>query len=190
LEVAVDKDEVLFDSEEKMEKAADHLRAEFAGLRGARATPGLVENIKVDYYGSPTAMKQLANIGIPEPTQLVLKPFDPGSLGDIEKAIQKSALGITPQNDGKLIRLIMPPLSEERRKQLVKRAKELTEAQRVAIRNVRRDANKLADQLVADGQIPEDDFEKLKTEIDNLTKTYTARVDKLLEDKTTELLEV
>lgn len=186
----MDKDELLFDSEEKMEKASEHLRSEFAGLRGARATPGLVDNIKVDYYGSPTPIKQLANIGIPEPTQLVIKPFDPSSLGEVEKAILKSALGITPQNDGKLIRLTMPPLSEERRKQLVKRAKELTEAQRVAIRNVRRDANKLADQLVADGKIPEDEFEKLKVEIDNLTKTYTARVDKLLDDKTKELLEV
>lgn len=184
------RDEVLFDTEEKMEKAADHLRSDFAGIRGARATPGLVDGIRVDYYGSPTPLKQLANVGIPEPTQLVIKPFDPTSLGDIEKAILKSALGITPQNDGKLIRLTMPPLSEERRKQLVKRAKELAEAQRVAIRNLRRDANKEADGLVADGKIPEDDFDKLKKEIDDLTKTYTAKVDKLLDDKTRELLEV
>lgn len=184
------RDECLFECEEKMEKAADHLKSEYAGLRGARATPGLVENIKVDYYGSPTSLRQLANIGIPEPTQLVIKPFDPGSLGDIEKAILKSQLGITPQNDGKLIRLVMPPLSEERRKQLVKRAKELAEAQRVSIRNVRRDANKQADELVASGEIPEDDFDKLKKEIEDLTKNYTARVDKLLEDKTKELLEV
>jgi len=184
------RDECLFNAEEKMEKAATHLASEFAGIRGARATPGLVENIKVNYYDSPTPLRQLANIGIPEPTQLVLKPFDPSSIGEIEKAILKSELGITPQNDGKLIRLIMPPLSEERRKQLVKRAKELSEAQRVAIRNVRRDANKEADQLVADGEIPEDDFEKLKKEIDDLTKTYTAKIDKLLDDKTKELLEV
>ncbi|MBI3723736.1 ribosome recycling factor [bacterium] len=183
-------DECLFDCEEKMEKASDHLRAEFAGIRGARATPGLVENIKVNYYGAPTPLKQLANIGIPEPTQILLKPFDPGSLGEIEKAILKSELGITPQNDGKLIRLSMPPLSEERRKQLVKRAKELTEAQRVAIRNVRRDANKMADQLLADAEVTEDEFEKLKTEVDNLTKTYTGKVDKLLDDKTKELMEV
>jgi ribosome recycling factor len=108
----------------------------------------------------------------------------------MEKAILKSELGITPQNDGKLIRLIMPPLSEERRKQLVKRAKELTEAQRVSLRNVRRDANKEADQLVADGEIPEDDFDKLKLEIDNLTKSYTTKLDKLLDDKTKELMEV
>jgi ribosome recycling factor len=184
------RDECVFNAEEKMEKASEHLRAEFAGIRGARATPGLVENIKVNYYGAPTPIKQLANIGIPEPTQLVLKPFDPGSIGEMEKAILKSELGITPQNDGKLIRLIMPPLSEERRRQLVKRAKELAEAQRIAIRNVRRDANKEADQLVADGEIPEDDFEKLKIEIDTLTKNYTVRVDKLLDDKTKELMEV
>jgi ribosome recycling factor len=184
------KDELLFETEEKMEKAADHLRQEFAGIRGARATPGLVEGIKVNYYGAPTPLKQLANIGIPEPTQIVIKPFDPSSLGEVEKAILKSELGITPQNDGKLIRLTMPPLSEERRKQLVKRAKELAEAQRVAIRNLRRDGNKAADGLVADGKIPEDDFEKLKEEIDALTKTYTGKVDKLLEDKTKELLEI
>jgi ribosome recycling factor len=184
------KDECLFNAEEKMEKAVEHLRGEFAGIRGARATPGLVENIKVNYYGAPTPVRQLANIGIPEPNQLVLKPFDPTALSEMEKAILKSELGITPQNDGKLIRLIMPPLSEERRKQLVKRAKELTEAQRVSLRNVRRDANKEADQLVADGEIPEDDFDKLKLEIDNLTKSYTTKLDKLLDDKTKELMEV
>src|SRR5580658_395528 len=184
------RDECLFNAEEKMEKAGEHLRAEFAGIRGARATPGLVENIKVNYYGAPTPIRQLANIGIPEPTQLVLKPFDPGSIGEMEKAILKSELGITPQNDGKLIRLIMPPLSEERRKQLVKRAKELTEAQRVSLRNVRRDANKEADTLVADGEIPEDEFDKIKLEIGALPKTYTATVDKGLDDKTKELLEV
>ena len=183
-------DECVFNAEEKMEKASSHLAGEFAGIRGARATPGLVENIKVNYYGAPTPIRQLANIGIPEPTQLVLKPFDPGSVSEMEKAILKSELGITPQNDGKIIRLIMPPLSEERRKQLVKRAKELAEAQRIAIRNVRRDANKEADQLVADGEIPEDTFEKLKVEIDTLTKNYTTKVDKLLDDKTKELMEV
>src|SRR5580704_34237 len=101
------KDECLFNAEEKMEKASDHLRAEFAGIRGSRATPGLVENIRVDYYGAATPIRQLANIGVPEPTQLVIKPFDPTALGEIEKAILKSALGITPQNDGKLIRLTM-----------------------------------------------------------------------------------
>jgi ribosome recycling factor len=183
-------DECLFDTEEKMEKCSEHLRSEFAGIRGARATPGLVENIRVNYYGAPTPIKQLANIGIPEPTQLVIKPFDPTSLGEVEKAILKSELGITPQNDGKLIRLTMPPLSEERRRQLVKRAKELAEAQRVAIRNVRRDANKAADAMVADGDVPEDAFEKLKTDIDAITKTYTTKVDRLLEDKTKELMEV
>jgi len=183
-------DDVLLDAEERMEKCVEHLKGEYRGIKSGRATPGLVEGIRVDYYGSPTPLKQLANIGAPEPNLLVIKPFDPSVLGDVEKAILKSDLGITPNNDGKIIRLPIPSLSEEQRKKYVKMAKDKAEAQRVAIRNVRRDANKAADGLKKDGDLPEDDADRLKGEIDDLTKKYTGEIDKLLESKTNELMEI
>lgn len=183
-------DDVVLEADDKMEKAADYLKQEYRGMRTGRANPGLIEHVKVDYYGSPTALKQLANILAPEPNLLVVKPFDPGSVGDIEKAILRSDVGITPSNDGKVVRLVIPPLSQERRKQLVKRAQELAEAQRIAIRNTRRDANKQADELVDSGELPEDNWNKLKDEIDDITKKYTKAVDDLLERKTAELMEV
>jgi ribosome recycling factor len=183
-------DDVLLEADEKMEKAVDHLKGEYRGMRTGRANPGLVEGVRVDYYGSPTPLKQLANILAPEPNLLVIKPFDPGSLGDIEKAILKSDLGITPSNDGKVIRLAIPPLSQERRKQLVKRAEELAEQQRIAIRNVRRDANKQADEIVDSGELPEDDWKKLKDEIDDQTKKYVKAIDDVLAKKKAELMEV
>ena len=183
-------DEVLLDAEERMEKCVEHLTGDYRGIKSGRATPGLVEGIRVDYYGSPTPLKQLANIGAPEPALLVIKPFDPSVIGDVEKAILKSDIGITPQGDGKLIRLPIPALSEEQRRKYVKMAKEKAEAQRVAIRNVRRDANKAADGLGKEGDLPEDDCERLKGEIDTLTKSYTAKIDELLDTKTKELMEV
>lgn len=189
-ETDVDKDEILLDSEERMEKCVEHLINDYRGIKSGRATPGLVEGIRVDYYGSPTPMKQLANIGAPEPALLVIKPFDPSVLGDVEKAILKSDIGITPQVDGKVIRLPVPSLSEEQRKKYVKLAKDKAEAQRVAIRNVRRDANKAADGLQKSKELPEDDCERLKGEIDDLTKKFTGKVDGLLDSKTKELLEV
>lgn len=180
------QDEVLFEAEERMEKCVEHLQNDLRGIKSGRATPGLVEGIKVDYYGSATPLKQLANIGAPEPALLVIKPFDPSVLGEVEKAILKSDIGITPQNDGKMIRLPVPSLSQEQRKKYVKLAKDKAEAQRVAIRNVRRDANKAADALKKD--IPEDDVEKLKGSIDDLTKNYTGKIDAELEGKTKELM--
>ena len=183
-------DDVILESEEKMEKSVDVLKTDYRGMRTGRAHPGLVEPLRVDYYGSPTPLRQLAQIMVPEANQLVIKAFDPGSLGDIEKAILKSELGITPQNDGKVIRLTIPPLSEQRRKQLVSQAKERAEAARISIRNVRRDANKSAEELVDSGEVGEDDFEKLKKDIDDLTKQYTKSVDDALAAKTQELMEV
>ncbi len=182
-------DEVLLDTEERMEKCVEHLSDDYRGIKSGRATPGLVEGIRVEYYGSPTPLKQLANIGAPEPALLVIKPFDPSAISEIEKAIQKSDIGITPMTDGKIIRLPVPSLSEEQRKKYVKLAKDKAEAQRVAIRNVRRDANKAADGLKNDG-LPEDDCDKLKGEIDDLTKSYTKKIDDALKAKTAELMEV
>lgn len=183
-------DDVLLDAEERMEKTIDVLKTDFRGMRTGRAHPGLVEPIRVEYYGSPTPLRQLAQIMVPESNQIMIKPFDPTGISDIEKAIQKSDLGITPQSDGKVIRLMVPPLSEQRRKQLVSQAKERSEAARVSIRNIRRDANKEADQLESDSEISEDELKRLKKEIDDLTKKYTSMVDTALEEKTTELMEV
>ncbi|MGE0713396.1 MAG: ribosome recycling factor [Planctomycetota bacterium] len=181
-------DDILLDAEERMEKCIEHLGADYKGIKSGRATPGLVEGIKVDYYGSPTPLKNLANIGAPEPAMLVIKPFDPSAISEIEKAILRSEIGITPMSDGKLIRLPVPPLSEEQRKKYVKLAKDKAEAQRVAIRNVRRDANKAADGLKKDEGLPEDVCEKLKGDVDELTKTYTKKIDDQLKQKTDELM--
>lgn len=184
-----ESDEILLETEESMEKAVDHLRMELRGIRTGRANPGLVENIRVEYYGSATPLKQIANIGVPDPTTLAIKPFDPSSAGDIEKAIQASNLGITPSSDGKIIRLNIPPLSEERRKQLVKMSKDYAEAQRVALRNVRREGNRRTDALKKDSGLPEDDAKRVKDEIETLTKKFVSQVDAILGAKTKELME-
>lgn len=182
--------DVVKDTKDRMGKCVEHLEGDLRGIKSGRATPGLVDSIRVDYYGSSTPLKQLANIGVPEPAMLVIKPFDAGIVGDIEKAILKSGIGITPQSDGKIIRLPVPSLSEEQRKKYVKLAKDKTEAQRVAIRNVRRDAIKAADTLCTDGKLPEDQAERLKKELEDLTKQFTKSVDQLLDAKTKELMEV
>src|ERR1043166_2145524 len=138
-------DDILFDAEEHMEKSVEHLRHELRGIRTGRASPALVENIKVDYYGAPTDIRNIAAISIPESTQILIKPFNPGDLRSIEKAINDSKLGLTPHSDGKQMRLILPPLSQERRLQLAGQCKALAEDVKVRIRNARRDANKLVD---------------------------------------------
>ena len=186
----MDYDEILLDAEERMDKGLEVLRAEFRTMRTGRAHPGLVEGVRVDYYGSPTPLKQIANVSAPEADLLVVKPFDPSSIADIEKGILKSDIGITPMNDGKLLRLKVPPLSEERRKQLVARAKEVAEETRVSIRNVRRDANRHADQAQKDGELSEDSQHGLKDEIQKLTKAKESAVDEELKRKTGELMEV
>jgi ribosome recycling factor len=183
-------DDILLETEDKMEKAVAHVAAEFNHIRTGRATPGLVDGIRVDYYGTPTPLKSLATVSVPEPRLIVIKPFDPGSLKEIEKAIQKSELGVTPASDGKLVRLNLPALSEEQRKKLAARCKELAEAARVSIRNIRRDSNKAADGAMADGAITEDQDVKLREEIQNLTKTYEGKIDDVLGRKTKEILEV
>lgn len=182
-------DETLLDVEERMEKAVDKLKHDLAGIRTGRANPGLVDSLRVEAYGSLTPIKQLASIGAPEPTQIVIRPFDPGTLKDIEKAILASGLGLTPMNDGKLIRLNVPPLSTETRRKLVGRIKELTEEAKVAIRNVRRDGNKQADQEEKDKVLSEDDCESLKEEIQELTKTFENRASELAKAKEQEVME-
>jgi len=181
----MDYDTILLETEERMEKALDVLKEKYRGMRTGRANVGLVDGIRVDYYGSPTPLKQLANISAPEADLLVIKPFDPSSLGEIEKSILKSDVGIHPANDGKIIRLQVPPLSQERRKQLAQRAKETAEEARVAIRNIRRDANKHADGISK--TMSEDDLKRLKEEIQALTKNHEDKIDAALETKTKEL---
>ncbi len=183
-------DDILLETEDKMEKAVAHVVSEFNHIRTGRATAGLVDGVRVDYYGSPTPLKQLASISVPEARLIVIKPFDPGSLKEIEKAIQRSELGVTPMSDGKLVRLAMPPLSEEQRKKLAARCKELAEAARVSVRNIRRDSNKAAEGALSDGDLTEDQDAKLKSEIQDLTKQYEGKVDEALAKKTKEIMEV
>ncbi len=183
-------EDILLEAEEKMEKAVEHLVHGFRGVRTGRASPGLVEDIRVDYYGSPTPLQHMASVSIPEPRLIMIKPFDQGTVKDVEKAIQASELGITPQSDGKIIRLAVPPLSEERRKQLVVLVKDKAEEGRVAIRNIRREANRHADAEKKDGNLSEDDCKRLHSDIDELTQRFEKQVDTNLGKKTTEILEV
>ncbi len=183
-------DDVLLEAEDKMDKAVAHLAEEFRGVRTGRASSGLVDHIRVEYYGSPTPLRQLANVGTPEPQMILIKPYDPSSLKDIERAILASDLGINPSNDGKVIRLAIPPLSEERRKQILHHAKDLTEAAKLAIRNIRRDANKVLDTEKKDGIIPEDEMFRGKDEVQKLTNEYEKKVEDLLKKKSDEIMQV
>lgn len=183
-------DDILLEAQDKMEKALEVLVTELKGIRTGRATPGLVENVRVEYYGSPTPLKQIAGISAPDPRLLIIKPFDPSSLADIEKAILKSDLGLNPSSDGKMLRLAVPPLSEERRKQLGKQAKEVSEKTKLTIRNVRRDAIKLGDDEEKDGTISEDDKFRLKDGIQELTEEHEKKCGEILEKKTKEIMEI
>ena len=165
-------EEILFDVEERMDKAIDVLKRALAGIRTGRANPGLVDTLRVDAYGSQVPMKQLASVGAPEPNQIIIRPYDPGTIKDIEKAIQASDLGFNPQSDGRIIRLNVPQLSTDVRRKMVARIKDLTEEAKVAVRNVRRDGNKMADQAEKDKELSEDDRDKIKDDIQELTKKY------------------
>ncbi len=182
-------DEILLEVEEKMEHDVEYLRKEFRGIRTGRASPGLVEHIKVDYYGSPTDLRQLASITTPEATLIVIKPFDPGSIKEIEKAIAGSNIGINPQSDGKVIRMVVPALSVERRHLISGQLKKFAEAARVAVRNARRDGNKDADHQEKSSEITEDDARLCKEEIQKLTDRYDADIEKLLAAKILEIEE-
>lgn len=183
-------EEILMSAEERMEGAVSHFASELAGLRSGRASPALVDKLVVTAYGTQTPLGQLGQIGCPEPRQILIKPYDPSILKDIEKAIQASDLGLNPNSDGKVIRLNLPPLSEERRKQLAKHVKDNGEKTNISIRNVRRDANKEADQAQTDKELTIDDNKRLHDEIQELTKTYEGKVKELVEKKTSELMEV
>jgi ribosome recycling factor len=183
-------EETLFETEEKMEKAVAVAKDEFAGIRTGRAHPAMFAKITAEYYGTPTPVNQLASFHIPEPRMVVVQPFDKSSLGAIEKAIRNSDLGVNPSNDGAIIRVIFPELSEERRREYVKIAHRKAEDGRVAIRNIRRHSKDTLDKMVKNGDAGEDDVRRAERELDELTHTYVNQVDELLKHKETELLEV
>jgi ribosome recycling factor len=182
-------EEILFDGEERMEKAVNVFRDELRGLRTGRASPALVDTLRVEYYGSPTPLKQLAQINTPEPQQIVIRPFDQSCLKDIEKAIRASDLGMSPNNDGKMIRLTVPPMSGEQRQKMVARIKKSAEEAKVAIRNIRRDANKHLDQAEKAKALTEDERDQGKAEVQTLLKKYEDRISELADKKAREVLE-
>jgi ribosome recycling factor len=183
-------DETLFEAEEKMEHTIEVAKEDFAGIRTGRANAGMFAKILVDYYGSPTPLQQLASFNIPEARTVLVAPFDKSSMAAIEKAIRNSDLGVNPSNDGSVIRLNLPLLTEERRKEYVKLARHKAEEARIAIRNVRRKAKDVLDKLVKDGEAGEDDVFRADKELDALTKKYVDEIDHLLAGKEGELLEV
>jgi ribosome recycling factor len=183
-------DDILLDAEEHMEKAIEHLRHELRSIRTGRATPALVEHIKVDYYGTPTDLRQIASISVPEATQLLIRPFAASDIKWIEKAINDSKIGLAPHSDGRQLRLMLPPMSQERRLQLVGQCKGFAEEAKIRIRNARRDANKLIDTEEKGGLIPEDEAKGGKEQVQELTKTYETKVDELIEHKRKEVMEV
>ena len=183
-------DDVMMDCEMHMEKAIDHLQHELRGLRTGRASPALVEDIRVDYYGTPTPLKSIASIAIPEATQLMIKPFSPQDMKAIEKAISDSKLGLSPHSDGRALYLKLPPLSQERRLQLVGQCKHAAEAAKIAIRNARRDANKILETEEKGGVLTEDESSSGKEQVQELTKQYETKADEMIEKKKNEILQV
>ena len=171
-----------------MAKAVEFLQSEFKSVRSGRASTGLIDNISVEYYGTPTPLKQLATIATPEANMIVIKPFDPAAGKEIEKAVRNSDLGINPVNDGKIIRLNIPPLSQERRKQIASQVKQMGEQAKISIRNIRRDANKQLDDEQKSKLITEDDRDKGKKQIDDLTKDFADKVDKIVKAKADEIM--
>ncbi len=181
-------EEIYVEAADKMEKAVGALEHQLRTIRTGRASPAIVDHIRVEYYGTQTPLGQIANIAAPDPQMIVIRPFDPSCAKNIEKAILQSDIGITPNIDGKLIRLAIPPLSEERRKQLAAQVRRTGEGAKVAIRNIRREANREIDRLKDDSTISEDDAHKAKDEVQNLTKESESKVDDLVRRKSEEIM--
>lgn len=180
--------EIQLEAEEKMEKSLQSTRNEFLSIRTGRANPALLHRVHVEYYGAPTPLQQLATVSVPEPRMLMIQPFDRNALAEIERAIMKSDLGLSPNNDGKVIRLNIPPLTEERRRDYVKLAKKVAEEGKVAIRNIRRDANDSIKKLEKDG-MPQDVVKEYQEEIQQVTDKYIDLIDKATADKEVEIME-
>lgn len=188
----MDLDTILLEAEEAMDKALSYLGSELKGVRTGRASPGLVEFVKVEVYGGESDLRSVAAISVPEPAQIVIKPFDPATVKEIAKGIEKAGLGLNPNIDGKIIRLNIPPLSGDRRKQLVGSVKQMGEQAKVTVRNARRDANRQIDQLAKDkdAHLSEDAAKDAKDEIDSLTRKHEASIDQAVEAKSKEVMEV
>jgi len=178
------------ETKRKMEKTLEKMKEELKSIRTGRATPGLVENIKVNYYGSHTPLKQLANIAAPEPQLIVITPFEPSIIKDIEKTILQSELGLTTNSDGKVIRIPIPPLNEERRKKIVAQVKEMSEGTKVAIRNIRREANKHVDKEEKDSQLTEDEAKKTKDKIQKMIHDFETKLNEIITKKSEEILKI
>jgi ribosome recycling factor len=183
-------EDFLGDATQRMDKSVEATHEHFNSVRTGRATPALLDRVLVDYYGTPTPLKNLATIGAPEPRLLTIQPFDPSSIKQIEKTIQESDLGLTPSNDGKVVRLPIPQLTEERRKELVKVVRAMAEEGKVAVRNVRRDAIKHLEELVRNGDVGDDEERAAETRVQKLTDDHTSKIDELLKRKEAEILEV
>jgi ribosome recycling factor len=183
-------DSVMQDAEHKMDQAVSHLKDDLASIRTGRATPAVLTRVTVEYYGTPVPLNQLASVNVPEPRSLQIQPFDKNAIGAIEKAIQTSDLGITPSNDGNVIRLSFPPLTEERRKELIKAVHHRGEEGRVAVRNIRRHSKEELERLEHDGTISEDDLVRAERELQKLTDQHVAEIDEIVAHKETELKEI
>lgn len=183
-------EETLFDAEERMEKAVSVAKEDLGSIRTGRANPQMFGKIMVDYYGSPTPLPQLATINTPEARMAIVKPFDPTQLGAIERAIRDSDLGVNPNNDGTIIRIVLPQLTEERRREMVKVARHKGEEAKVSVRNIRRHAKDALDKLMKDGDSGEDEVRRAEKELDDTTAKYVTNIDELLKHKEAELLEV
>jgi len=183
-------DDLIQEASGRMDKSVDHARNEFNTVRTGRASAALLDRISVDYYGTPTPLKQLATINVPESRMITVQPFDPSSVKAIEKAIQESDLGLTPSNDGKLVRLPVPQLTEERRKELVKVVRGLAEGHRVAVREIRRDAMRHLKDMVVKGEVGDDDERRAEERVQKLTDDHTKTIDELLKHKEAEIMEV
>ncbi len=186
----MDLDDIMLDAEERMDKAVSVYADSLKRIRAGSASPALVDAMRVDYYGSSTPLNQLASIGVPDPQLVVIKPYDPSVINDIVKAIQASDIGINPQSDGRVIRLSVPGLSEERRLQLASMVRKMAEDARVAIRNIRRDTNRHLDALEKESKIGEDECEGAREEVQEMTDRHTKKIDALREEKTEDIMRV
>ncbi|MBT0663246.1 ribosome recycling factor [Geobacter pelophilus] len=182
--------DVIANLKSHMEKTIDALRREYQKVRTGRASTSLLDDIKIDYYGTPTAVNQVATLAVPEPRTITLQPWEAKLIPLIEKAIMNANIGVTPANDGKLIRLVLPPLTEERRKEIVKQLKKMAEEAKVALRNIRRDAIDGVKKLEKDKQISEDDLKRAEKDVQDLTKNYENKIDEVLAHKEKEVMEV
>ncbi|WP_412539885.1 ribosome recycling factor [Longispora sp. K20-0274] len=183
-------DDTLLEAEEKMDSAVEHAKQEFAAIRTGRASAAMFSKIVIDYYGTPTALPQMASIGVPEARMVIIKPYDASQLGNIERAIRDSDLGVNPNNEGTQIRINIPPMTEERRRDMIKVARGKGEDAKVAVRNIRRRSNDELARIQKDGEAGEDEVKRAEKELDGLTTKYVATIDELLKHKEAELLEV